>query len=197
MVELKIFVSICLSGIWLFATQWTIVLGILQARILEWVAFTLLQGIVPTQGSNPGLPRCRQILYQLSHQGSPRILEWVAYSFSSKSSRPRNWTCVSCTAGGFFTNWAIREAVSDGVVLNSSFTVYGWPEQLVSLCYIQFFISEMGITVPFLQEVILWGKAEAYGYFAKFTKFCISRQRGAASFFVTSSIWLRGILIWL
>ena len=46
----------------------------------------------PTQGSNPGLPHCRQILYQLSHKGSPRILEWVAYHFSSGSSRPRNQT---------------------------------------------------------------------------------------------------------
>ena len=36
---------------------------------------SLLQGIFPTQGSNPGLPHCRRILYQLSHQGSPRILE--------------------------------------------------------------------------------------------------------------------------
>ena len=32
---------------------------------------SLLQGIFPTQGSNPGIPHCRQILYQLSHQGSP------------------------------------------------------------------------------------------------------------------------------
>ena len=31
----------------------------------------LLQGIFPTQGSNPGFPNCRQILYRLSHQGSP------------------------------------------------------------------------------------------------------------------------------
>ena len=31
-------------------------------------SFSLLQGIFPTQGSNPGLPHCRQILYQLSHQ---------------------------------------------------------------------------------------------------------------------------------
>ena len=31
----------------------------------------LLQGIFPTRGSNPGLPRCRRILYQLSHKGSP------------------------------------------------------------------------------------------------------------------------------
>ena len=36
----------------------------------------------PTQGSNPGLLHYRQILYQLSHKGSPRILEWVAYPFS-------------------------------------------------------------------------------------------------------------------
>ena len=41
-----------------------------------------VQGIFPTQGSNPGIPHCRWILYHLSHQGSPRILEWVAYSFS-------------------------------------------------------------------------------------------------------------------
>ena len=37
-----------------------------------------LRGIFPTQGSNPGLPHCRWILYCLSHQRSPRILEWVA-----------------------------------------------------------------------------------------------------------------------
>ena len=41
----------------------------------------LLQGLFPTQGSNPGLPHCRWILYCLNHQGSPRIREWVAYPF--------------------------------------------------------------------------------------------------------------------
>ena len=43
--------------------------GILQARILEWVFFShvLLQGIFLTQGSNPGLLQCRQILYHLCH----------------------------------------------------------------------------------------------------------------------------------
>ena len=41
-------------------------------------SLSLLQGIFPTQGWSPGLPHCRRILYQLSHQGSPRILEWVA-----------------------------------------------------------------------------------------------------------------------
>ena len=51
-------------------------------------SLSLLQGIFPTQGPNPGLPHCRWILYQLSHQESPRILEWVAYLFSSGSSHP-------------------------------------------------------------------------------------------------------------
>ena len=49
-------------------------------------SLSILQGIFPTQGLNPSLPHCRQILYQLSHKGSPRILEWVAYPFSSGSS---------------------------------------------------------------------------------------------------------------
>ena len=39
-----------------------------------------------------------------------RILEWVAFSFSRGSSQPRDWTQVSHIAGGFFTNWTIREA---------------------------------------------------------------------------------------
>ena len=43
--------------------------GILQTRILEW-DLSLLQGIFPTQGTNPGLLHCRQILYQLSYKGS-------------------------------------------------------------------------------------------------------------------------------
>ena len=42
----------------------------------------LLEGIFPTQGLNPGLLHCRGIVYHLSHQGSPSILEWVAYPFS-------------------------------------------------------------------------------------------------------------------
>ena len=39
-------------------------------------SLSLLQGIFPTQGSNPGLLHRRQILYQLSHKGSPNHL-WL------------------------------------------------------------------------------------------------------------------------
>ena len=75
----------------------------------------LLHGIFPILGSNPG----RQILYHMSYRGSLRILEWVAYSFSRGSSWPRNWTGVSCIAGGFFTSWATREALNPPLSLAS------------------------------------------------------------------------------
>ena len=99
------------SYVRLFANPWTIQ-SMEFSRPEYWGgSLSLLQGIFPTQGLNPALPHYRQILYQLSHKGSPRMLEWVAYPFSSGSSWPRNWTGVSCTADGFFTNWAIREVL--------------------------------------------------------------------------------------
>ena len=101
-----------LSHVWLFSTPMdcslpgSSVQGILQARILRFASPWDLPnpGIFPTQGSNLGLPHCRWVLYHVSHQGSPRILEWVAYPFSTGSSWPRNQTRVSCIAGGFFTS---------------------------------------------------------------------------------------------
>ena len=75
---------------------------------------SLLQRIFLTQGSNPGLLHwsnpgllhCGWILNQLSQQGIPEVLEWVAYPFSSRSSWSRNWTRVFCIAGVLFSNWA-------------------------------------------------------------------------------------------
>ena len=90
----------------------------------------LLQGIFPIQGSNPGLLHCRQVLYQLSHKGSPRKLEWVAYPFSSRSSWPRDRTGISFIIGRFLTNWAFREAQNE---------IYKpWPWNLVNWWMIGF-----------------------------------------------------------
>ena len=92
-------------------------------------SLSFLQGIFSTQGSNPGLPHCRRVLYQLSHKGSPRVLEWVAYPFSRGSSRPRNRIRVSCIAGGFFRalliKWRILRRLSSGclAVLGSGSTM--------------------------------------------------------------------------
>ena len=52
-----------------------VVHGILQARYTEVGGLSLLQGIFPTQRSNPGLLHCRWILYQLSYEGSPMLGE--------------------------------------------------------------------------------------------------------------------------
>ena len=46
-------------------------MGILQARILEWVAMPVSRGSFPTQGSNLGLLHCRKILYHLSYKEDP------------------------------------------------------------------------------------------------------------------------------
>ena len=94
--------------------RWKVKVKVVQSCPTLCDSLSLLQGIFPIQGSNPGLPHCQGILYQLSHKGSLRILEWVAYPFSSRSSWPRNQIGVSCIAGRFFINWAIREALHDG-----------------------------------------------------------------------------------
>ena len=69
-----------LSRVWLFMTPWTVArraplsMGFPgKNTIVGCHAF--LQGIFPTQGSNSGLPHWRWILYHLSYQGSPRILD--------------------------------------------------------------------------------------------------------------------------
>ena len=78
------------------------------------------------QGSSQSRHRtqvsCLQIFYQLSHQGSPRILEWVAYPLSNASSWPRNQTGVFCIAGGFFTSWATIEAQQSLLLFSKSFS---------------------------------------------------------------------------
>ena len=58
----------------------------------------LLLGIFPTQRSNPDPPQCRQILYHMSHQGSPRVLEWVHYPFSRGifPTQESNWGLLHC-----------------------------------------------------------------------------------------------------
>ena len=53
---------------------------------------------------------CDPVAYTVHGILQARTLEWVAYPFSRGSSQPRDRTGVSCIAGRFFTNWAIREA---------------------------------------------------------------------------------------
>ena len=86
-------------------------------------SLSLLQRIFSTQGSKPGLPHWRQIVYQLSLQGSPRILEWVANPFSSGSFWARNQTRVSCIGGRFFT-WATGEGLGASKMILKTVAIF-------------------------------------------------------------------------
>ena len=80
-------------------------LGILQARILEWVAFPFSRGIFPTEVSSPGLPHWRWILYQLSHKGRPYV--WLYYF---KLNYWRHWQSPSFEIPLYFSNQYLRRA---------------------------------------------------------------------------------------
>ena len=59
------------SCVWLWDPMDYTVHGNSPGQTTGMGSLSFLQGIVPTQGSNPGLPPCRQILYQLSYKGNP------------------------------------------------------------------------------------------------------------------------------
>ena len=82
---------------------------IFQARILEWVTIILLQGIFPTQELNPHLVwllHCRQILYPLSCQGSPKMKFVIVVVLIARSCPtlfdPMNWSPPGSSVHGFF-----------------------------------------------------------------------------------------------
>ena len=98
----------------LFAT-----LGLLPSRLLCPWGFSRQEywsgllcpssGDLPTQGLNPGLRNCWQILHHVSHQ--PKNTGLDSLSLLQGSSRPRNQSQVSCIADRFFISWATREAL--------------------------------------------------------------------------------------
>ena len=84
-------------------------------------SLSLLQGIFPTQGSNPGLPCCRQSLYPLSHQGSPVSACFSAFHL-------RNWKDValilaplSPSSESFSRNPALQSTLSSSLLLKGVF----------------------------------------------------------------------------
>ena len=72
---------------WTIACQAPLSLGIIQARILEWVAMPSSRGSSQPRDRTQVCHIAGRILYRLSYKGSPRRLEWVAYSFSRGSSQ--------------------------------------------------------------------------------------------------------------
>ena len=95
-------------------------MGFSRKRTLEWVTMSSCPPPrdLPNPGVKPRSPTLQVDSLPAEPQGKPKntgvgslfLLQWIAYSFSTGSSCPRNWTRVSWIAGGFFTNWASREA---------------------------------------------------------------------------------------
>ena len=94
---------------WTVACQVPLSMGILQARILEWVAIPSSRG--PSQPRDQTQVSCiaRGFFTIWATREGHWILEWVAYSFFRGSFWSRNQTGVSWITGGFFTGWATRE----------------------------------------------------------------------------------------
>ena len=92
------------------AHQAPLSMGLLQARILRWVAMASSRGPSQPRDQTQVSRIAGGYFYHLSHQGSPRILDWVVYPFSRGSSQPKNWIGVFCIAGGFFTSWVTRQS---------------------------------------------------------------------------------------
>ena len=98
------------SRVWLFETPWTIQ-SMAFSRPEYWSGWPFpSSGHLPNPRIKLRSPALQADSLQLSHKGRSRILEWVAYPFSSRSSQSRSLTGNFCIAGRFFTNWAIREA---------------------------------------------------------------------------------------
>ena len=60
-------------------------------------SLSLTQGIFPTQGSNPGLLHCRQILYQLSHKGSLEVFHYKTAPGDTKGEAAGSWVLLAVT----------------------------------------------------------------------------------------------------
>ena len=111
-----------LSHVWLFATPWIYSPWNSPGQNTGVGSLSLL----PNPVIEPRSSHCRQVLYQLSHQGNPRILRVGSLSLLSGSSWPRNWNGVSCTADGFFTSWATREAHNISDIVDPCNTWMEW-----------------------------------------------------------------------
>ena len=94
-----------LSRVRLFATAWTMQ-SMEFSRPEYWSGWNLPSpGDLPNLGIEPRSPALQEDSLPAEPPEKPRILEWITYPFSSRSSQPRNRTKVYCIAGGFFTNW--------------------------------------------------------------------------------------------
>ena len=84
-----------------------------------------------------------QIGSRAEPQGSPRTLEQAAMPCSSGPSPPRDRTQVSRTAGGFFTNWVIREALNKHSVSSKAFPSFIKYDHVISFNQFMLWVIDM------------------------------------------------------
>ena len=88
----------------------------------------LLQEIFPTQELNPGLPHCRQMLYRLSHQGSPLA---AAAAAKSLQSCPTLCNPMGCSLPGFSVHGILKARTLEWVTISFS-NVWKWKVKVKS-----------------------------------------------------------------
>ena len=82
----------------------------------------LLQGVFPPQGLNPGLPHCRQIIYQLSHQGNPKKAQYSVSSVQllSRVQHATPWTAAHQASLSITNSWSLLKLMSIESVMPSN-----------------------------------------------------------------------------
>ena len=112
-------------------------------------SLSLLQGIIPTQGSNPTL---QEDSLPAEPQGKPKKVEWVAYSFSSRSFQPRNQTRVSCITGRFFYQLSYQDGLLYHKSTDSVLSDHGNPK--ARFLSVSFLISKLWLLIWFSKNIV-------------------------------------------
>ena len=93
----------------------------------------LIQGLLLIQGSNLGLPHCRQTLYHLNHQGIPFLPKVVPFCISTQSKGQRNETSALAIRRTICHLLPMAEVMGKGLSCLLCGSIYGLPEQPVWL----------------------------------------------------------------
>ena len=99
-------------------------------------SLSLLQGIFPTQGSNPGLLHCRLILYRLKHQGSPVVLLTESLNNAQNWALPyyRYLVQIRLLQGWCTTSWLCLLRLSSGTTSTKKLTLICRSSEVSFLC---------------------------------------------------------------
>ena len=89
----------------------------------QWCCLTISSGDLPNPGIKPRSPAL-QTDSSAEPPGKPKNTGMGSLSLLQWNSQPRNWTGVSCIAGGFFTSWATREAPSSATLSSFAFSLF-------------------------------------------------------------------------